>query len=93
MSGGYFDYKQHQIYMIIEEIKELIDNNNKKDQYGHSYDFPDDIIDEFKTAIKVLNKAYIYAHRIDYLVSGDDGQENFRKRLKEELKENYEKET
>jgi len=33
----------------------------------------------------MLKKAQIYAQRIDYLISGDDGEESFRERLKEEL--------
>jgi len=33
----------------------------------------------------VLRKAAIYAQRIDWLLSGDDGEESFLERLKEEL--------
>jgi hypothetical protein len=33
-----------------------------------------------------LKAGYIYAHRIDWLLSGDDGEESFNKRLTEELK-------
>lgn len=51
------------------------------------YKYPDDIINEFKNAVYILKKAYIYAQRIDYLLASDDGEDNFRKRLKEELKE------
>lgn len=32
-------------------------------------------------------KAYIYAQRIDWLLSGDDGEKSFHKRLKEELQQ------
>ena len=49
------------------------------------YKYPDDIIDEFKNAIHHLKIAQIYTQRIDWLVSGDDGEESFRKRLKEDL--------
>ena len=31
--------------------------------------------------------AAIYAQRIDWLLSGDDGEESFKRRLKEELDE------
>ena len=44
-----------------------------------------------KKAIIILRKAYIYARRIDWLVSGDDGDNDFKERLKEELKELNEK--
>lgn len=42
-------------------------------------------IKEFKKGIKILKMAEIYAQRIDWLLSGDDGEENFHERLKEEL--------
>ena len=45
----------------------------------------DEIITEFKNAYEVLRKAEIYAQRIDWYLAGDDGEESFLKRLKEEL--------
>jgi len=35
--------------------------------------------------VEILKKAKIYAQRVDYLLSGDDGEESFLRRLKEEL--------
>jgi hypothetical protein len=78
MSGGHFDYKQH-------HIQDIIDRNHIPDEYGYCLEYPDDIIDTMKEGIQILKTAYIYAHRIDWLRSGDDGEENFRKRLKEDL--------
>ena len=40
-----------------------------------------------KEGIEILKKAQIYAHRIDWLLSGDDGEESFLKRLEEDLNE------
>ena len=37
-------------------------------------------------AVKALRKAAIYAQRIDWFLSGDDGEETFKKRLAEDLK-------
>lgn len=51
------------------------------------YKYPDEVIEKFKEAVVILNKASIYAHRIDYLLSGDDGEESFLKRLQEELEQ------
>jgi hypothetical protein len=39
-----------------------------------------------KEAVKALKIAYAYANRIDYFLS-DEGEENFLKRLEEELNE------
>ena len=78
MSGGHFDYSQYKILQIAEEIEKIISEN---DHYG----FSSDIIEEFVNAIYILKKAYIYAQRIDWLVSDDDGEESFKERLFEEL--------
>jgi hypothetical protein len=40
-----------------------------------------------KEGIEALKRAQIYAHRIDWLLSGDDGEESFLRRLEEELNE------
>ncbi len=93
MSGGAFDYDQYRINNIAESIRSIIDKNNvripdsERDSWSPEfyYEYPDDIIEEFKRAEYFLRKAAIYAHRVDYLVSGDDGEDSFRKRLKEEL--------
>jgi len=51
------------------------------------YKHPDDIIEEFKKGVEILRKAYVYAQRIDWLLSGDDGEETFIERLKQDLNE------
>lgn len=54
-------------------------------------DFSKETLDEFRKGLDILNKAYIYTQRIDWLLSGDDGEETFHQRLKEDLK-NYKNE-
>ena len=49
------------------------------------YAYSKETIDEFKKAVTILRQAEIYAQRIDYLLSGDDGEETFHKRLKQDL--------
>ena len=46
-----------------------------------------EVLEEFKKGLKILKKAAIYAQRIDWLLSGDDGEDSFKRRLKEELDE------
>ncbi len=50
------------------------------------YEYPEEVILQFKTAVALLRITEIYVHRIDYLLSGDDGEETFLNRLKEDLK-------
>lgn len=54
-----------------------------EDKFWHKYS--DEVIEQFKIAVRKLREAQIYAHRIDWLLSSDDGEETFLKRLKEEL--------
>lgn len=107
MSGGYFDYDQARIKLIINSIEELIERNgrakteeelikatawfNNEDYYKKYpeekfwYKYPDEVIEKFKEGLHYLKNAYIYAQRIDWLISGDDSEEAFLERLEEEL--------
>ena len=49
------------------------------------YKYPEDIIEKFREGVDVLRKAQIYVHRIDWLLSGDDSEETFLQRLKQDL--------
>jgi len=49
------------------------------------YEYPEEVIEKFKEAVKALKMAQIYAHRVDWLLSGDDGEGSFLRRLQEEL--------
>lgn len=56
------------------------------------YKYPDEVIKEFERGYYILRLAEIYAQRIDWLLSGDDGDESFIRRLAEEkeiLKKEY----
>ncbi len=73
----------------MEELKE--DSWRGSDWYEKypedlcHYKYPDEVIEEFKNAVRILREAQIYAHRVDWLVSGDDGVESFLRRLTEDL--------
>lgn len=96
MSGGHFDYKQYQLGYIADEIEEVIFKNDsdEKNEWGDTigHHYSPETIAEFKTAVDLLRKCQIYVHRIDWLVSCDDGEDSFHKRLKHDL-EKLEKHT
>jgi hypothetical protein len=50
------------------------------------YKYPDEVIEKMKEAVKSLKIAQEYAQRVDWLLSGDDGEESFLRRLDENLK-------
>lgn len=89
MSGGHFQYKQWEIGNIADEVEQLIITNDSEelDRWGDrkGCHFNPETIEEFKKGLILLRQAYVYAQRIDWLVSGDDGEDSFHSRLKFEL--------
>jgi hypothetical protein len=88
MSGGTFNYDQYKIAAIADTIEHNIANQGKTDEDGFSYEvLSPEVQAAFQRAIICLREAHIYAHRIDYLLAGDDSVGTFLKRLKEDLAE------
>lgn len=95
MSGGAFDYQQYRVREIWENIQTVINRNGKlipkkdrwynQDEEQYYEEYTTETIKELKEAVGILKKAEIYANRVDYLFSGDDREETFNERLKEEL--------
>lgn len=93
MSGGKFNYDQYKIKEIADDIQELLDRQGKEipdDGWCYSYDglyetYPEEVQEAMKKGVEMLRVAHIYAQRIDWFLSGDDGEESFRKRLREDL--------
>lgn len=89
MSGGHFDYQQYRIDDIADTIQGLINSNHSDDQDCYGYpiarEYSPEVIAEFKRAVEALRVAYVYAQRVDWLVSGDDSEESFLRRLAEDL--------
>jgi len=91
MSGGRFNYDQYQISQIAAEIEQVIYYNDDEtpDEYGGTkgHGYSPETIAEFEKAVQALQTAYIYAQRIDWLLSCDDDEDGFHKRLANELKQ------
>lgn len=91
MSGGHFNYKQHTLLDMADDIgSEILTNDSKeKNEWGNNIGnrYSPETIEEFERAVKALKLAYVYAQRIDWLLSGDDGEDSFHKRLQAQLGE------
>ena len=84
---------------ILKAGREIPEDVLKREWYGYGFGYDDDNIEKFypdyssktiaimKRAVYVLRMAYIYAQRIDWMLSGDDGEESLAERLAEELDE------
>ena len=88
MSGGTFSYMQYNIRDIYETIELHIEEQGKETEWGGENPiFEQQVLKHLQDAIECLKKAYVYAHRVDWFLAGDDGNENFIRRLNEELNE------
>jgi hypothetical protein len=91
MSGGHFNYKQHSLLDMADDIGSVILTNDstEKDEWGNNIGrhYTPETIAEFEKAVKALKLAYVYAQRIDWLLSCDDGEDSFHKRLQAQLGE------
>lgn len=94
MSGGKFEYIQYTIEDVEDKLKEIIKEQGRinieegvEDYYDHFSHPPYEkhTVKEFKKALDYLTLARIYLHRVDWLLSGDDGEECFHERLLEDL--------
>lgn len=77
MSGGRFDYAQHRILDIVDELDGVLAEPPSR--------YTPETMDKFRVGRELLRMAHVYAQRIDWLLSGDDGEESFHRRLDEDL--------
>lgn len=92
MSGGAFEYKQYKIQDLIEDMENLLVRLDKEpidsfecDSLKRYVDDSELLKNKIKENIGYLKRAYIFTQRIDWFISGDDCEENFYERLKEEI--------
>jgi hypothetical protein len=85
MSGGHFNYDQYRIAQMVEEIDSLIQNNDKPDEYGYKREYTPETLKRFQEAADTLKAAQAMVQRVDWLVCGDDGEDSFHERWKQEV--------
>ena len=90
MNGGYFDYKDYHINDIANKIQHYLIDTNEDETLNRGEDqngrfLKPEIIAKFQEAVLVLRIAAVAAHRIDWYMSGDDGEETFLKQWDEEI--------
>lgn len=88
MSGGTFEYKQY----VLNDIKEqLVEKLDKFDELEYNkYENELDVLalkDNILKTIELLTITQIHVHRLDWLFAGDDGLENYFKRIEEDFKQ------
>jgi len=84
MSGGHFDYNCFRISQFAEELQMEIDKNDdlSEDDWGSTrgMGFGSPTINMLVAAQRFIELAGKLAYEIEWLYSGDIGEETFRKR-------------
>ena len=97
MSGGHFGncgYDYYKVSQFADELEEEIQRNGKKRNdsgyYGIDYypSFDPEVIEYLKAQLPKLRKMSEIMRHIDYLYSGDHGDDSFMERVKE-VEEKY----
>jgi hypothetical protein len=89
MSGGHFDYVQYKLEDIADEIERIVQENDSNevnewgDRIGKNY--KEETLYEFMIGVTFILAAATYIRRIDYLLSGDDGEDSFHARLSKDM--------
>ena len=87
MSGGHFDYKYSQILALADELKHEIDINDDTsiDEYGDTpgHKFKSDALRNLKIAQRLLSLIGELAKEVEWLYSGDTGEDAFISKIDE----------
>ena len=91
MSGGHYDYIQFRIGQLADDIEGDILKQGKEsewctgdDKYYNDF-YPDEINKIMLETLFKVKEAEVYVQRLDWYLSGDDGDDNYLKRLKKDL--------
>ena len=89
MSGGHFNGRESQLGELADKIDRVVFDNDCKveNKWGDTIGrgLSEDIIENFKDTSRCLRRAQAMTQRVDYLLSGDDGEDSFRRRWDAEV--------
>ena len=86
MSGGHFNhnnYIYYQVHHFADELEQEIINNNVENEYGYCLGFNEEILNYLRQKVIELRKISEEMRHIDYLYSGDHGEDTFMEIMKE----------
>jgi hypothetical protein len=80
MSGGAFNYEEHHLDMLVDEMRRALPN---------AQEYAPLLLGEMIDCIHQLELLHIKIHHIDYALSGDTSQEDYLERLNKGFLEYY----
>lgn len=78
MSGGHFDYLQYRVSELADNLQAIIESPS---EYEQELLQDDNVKQALYDAYEHCRLAFIYAHELDYLISGDTGVDRFHTRV------------
>lgn len=78
MSGGKWQYLSWQIAQVAHDIEQRIAD-------AEEGDWEPETLQRFREGAACLRRAAVWEHRLDWLLSNDDGEESFHRRLADDL--------
>lgn len=91
MSGGHFNdngYTYYKVSQFADELQQEIENNFTEDEYGYTRNYSKEVIVYLLDQLPKLRKMSEIMKHIDYLYSGDHGEDSFMDRVIE-VEETY----
>ena len=84
MSGGTLhpEYCYYMVSQFADELENKIENNDRKDEWGYCPGYGEDVLSYLREQIPILRKMSQVMRDIDYLYSGDHGEDSFLERVK-----------
>ena len=86
MSGGHFNgngYVYYRVDQFSDELESEILNNENKDEYNYCPNYNEQTLEVLRKQIPLIRKAAEVMRAIDYLYSGDHGEDSFIKKIKQ----------
>lgn len=80
MSGGHFNgngYIYYQMSRFADELEHEIENNESKTPNSYAPEFKPETLEALKKQVAAINKLSEVMRAIDYLYSGDYGEDTF----------------
>ena len=92
ISGGHFNdcgYEYYKVAQFADELEAEVSNNFEEDEYGFAHEYSPEVCEYLLEQVTKMRKMAEIMRHIDYLYSGDHGEDSFMERVKE-IEEKYE---
>ena len=77
MSGDSFNHFYIRMHDFANELEQKINNNNVPNEFGYAENLSDETIANMKTSLLLMKSCAILSHEIEWLYSGDTGEDHF----------------